>query len=200
MRKFTAVLCAAAMTLSMTATVFGNPSISTVSTDKVTVAAESQASLPEGMTVEVRDPDTAKYESKEAAEAVSKLNDDNQKVTMKDVLDILKVDPATAKTQSGNSIDPTQYEPVTKFADLVLTDGTSVMYDNNGEVVSVKVTLTLDAVKGAKADELVIMQIDPKTGEVYFIELTEDDFDPETGEITVTFPCLGPFTVLEKNA
>ena len=200
MRKFTAVLCAAVLTLGMSASVFANPSISTVSTDKVVVAAESAASLPEGTTVEVRDAAPENYENAAAAEAVTKLNDDTTTVTMKDILDILKVDAATAKTQSGNPIDPTQYEPVTKFADLVLTDGTSVMYDNNGEVVSVKVTLTLDAVKGAKAENLVIMQIDPKTGEVYFIEITEADFNAETGEVTVTFPCLGPFTVLEKAA
>ena len=65
-------------------------------------------------------------------------------------------------------------------------------------MVSVKVTLTLEALKEADVENLLIMQIDPKTGEVFFIEIAAEDFDPVTGEITVAFPCLGPFTVLEK--
>ena len=44
------------------------------------------------------------------------------------------------------------------------------------------------------------MQINPETGEVYFIEIDEESYNPETGEITVEFPCLGLFTVMGKPA
>ena len=46
----------------------------------------------------------------------------------------------------------------------------------------------------------MLMQMDPTTGEVYFIEIDAENFNAQTGEITVTFPCMGPFTVLETGA
>lgn len=199
MRKLAALLVAGVMTLGMTMTAFANPSISTVATEQVEVSAESAALIPAGKKVVVKEAAPDNYESKEAAEVVTKVNDDATKITMKEMLTILKVDTAAEiKTDKGTVIDPTAYEPITKFADLAITDGTSVEYDVNGEVVSVKVTLTLEALKEADVENLLIMQIDPKTGEVFFIEIDAEDFDPVTGEITVAFPCLGPFTVLEK--
>lgn len=199
MKKLTALLCAAVMTLGMTASAFANPSISTVAVDKVTVSAETAAILPAGKSLEVREANPTDYKSSEAAEAVTKLNDDAQTVTVAELLTILKVDTtAEIKTESGTVIDPAAYEPLVKFADLVVTDGATVEYDINGQVTAVKLTITLEAVKAAAAENLLIMQINPVTGEVHFIEISEEDFDPETGEITVTFPCLGPFTVLEK--
>lgn len=199
MRKLTAVLCAVVLTFGMAATVFANPSISTIGTEKVTVSAETAAKLGEGMSIAVKEAAPENYENAAVAEAVKKLNDNATKITMTEILAILKVDAGTAKTESGKAIDLTKYEPITKFADLVVTDGASVEYDVNGEVISVEATITLDAVKGAKAEELLIMQLNPKTGDTYFIEFEEDKFDAETGEVTVTFPCLGPFTVLEKT-
>ncbi len=199
MKKLTALLCAAVMTLGMTASAFANPSISTVAVDKVTVSAETAAILPAGKSLEAREANPTDYKSSEAAEAVTKLNDDAQTVTVAELLTILKVDTtAEIKTESGTVIDPGAYEPLVKFADLVVTDGATVEYDINGQVTAVKLTITLEAVKAAAAENLLIMQINPVTGEVHFIEISEEDFDPETGEITVTFPCLGPFTVLEK--
>ena len=35
------------------------------------------------------------------------------------------------------------------------------------------------------------MQMDPTTGEVYFIEIDAENFNAQTGEITVTFPVHG---------
>lgn len=200
MRKLTAVLCAVVLTLGMAATVFANPSISTIGTEKVTVSAETAAKLGEGMSIAVKEAAPENYENAAVAEAVKKLNDNATKITMAEILAILKIDAGTAKTESGKAIELTKYEPITKFADLVVTDGASVEYNVNGEVISVEATITLDAVKGAKAEDLLIMQLNPKTGDTYLIEFEEDKFDAETGEVTVTFPCLGPFTVLEKTA
>lgn len=199
MRKLTALLVAGAMTLGMTMTAFANPSIATVATEQVTVSAETAALIPAGKKIAVKAADPTKYESQEVADAVTKLNDDATKITMSEILGILKVDTtAEIKTENGTVIDPTVYEPITKFADLMLTDGASAEFDANGEVISVKVTLTMEVLKDADVENLLIMQINPKTGEVYFIEIAAGDFNAETGEITVAFPCLGPFTVLEK--
>lgn len=199
MRKFTSVLCAAVLTLGMAVTAFANPSVSTIATEKVAVSAETEAKLG-GKTLTVKGAAPENYENAAVADAVKKLNDKDSKVTMTEMLSILKVDVSAAKTESGKEIDLTKYEPITKFADLVATDGTSVEYDINGEVISVEATITLDAVKDAEAENLMIMQLNPKTGDVHFIEFEEDKFDAETGEVTVTFPCMGPFTVLEKAA
>lgn len=199
MRKLAALLAAGAMTIGMTMTAFANPSISTVAVEQVTVSAETSALIPAGKEIVVKEADPANYESAEAAEVVTKLNDEAATVTMSEILEILKVDTtAEIKTESGTVIDPTEYEPIMKFADLYVTDGTSVEYDVNGEVISVEITLTLEALKDADPENILIMQINPKTGEVYFIEIDAESFDPATGEVTVAFPCLGPFTVLEK--
>ena len=53
------------------------------------------------------------------------------------------------------------------------------------------------AAKNLKAEDLVLMQVDPATGVTYFIEI--DEYDPVTGAITAEFPVLGPFMVLEKS-
>ena len=83
---------------------------------------------------------------------------------------------------------------------MTISDGAEVAYDVDGNVLSVEATITLEAVIGANAEDLLIMQMDPTTGEVYFIEIDAENFNAQTGEITVTFPCMGPFTVLETGA
>ncbi|MDO5541623.1 MAG: hypothetical protein Q4F83_16440 [Eubacteriales bacterium] len=202
MKKFAAILCAAVMSLGMVSSVMANPSIqdATIEKQDVVVAEETAQIIPEGKKLVVMEAAPDKYESKEAAEVVTKLNDPKTTITMKEMLDILKVDTTKEiKTESGNVINPSEYEPISKFADLVLTDGTTVEYDINGEVKAVKATVKAEALKDVKdIKDCVLMQIDPKAGEVYFIESDEESYVPETGEVTVTFPCLGPFCVLEK--
>lgn len=207
MRKFAAILCAAVLSLGVVSTVFANPSISevTIEAQETKVDTETAKIIPEGKILVVKEAAPENYESKEAAEVVTKLNDPKEVITTKEILEILKVDTTKEiKTESGNVIKPEEYEPITKFADIVITDGsTKVEYDFDGEVKAVKTTVAVEALKDLEKEDIkniILMQIDPKTGEVYFIEINEEDFDPETGEITVTFPCLGPFTVMEKPA
>lgn len=116
-------------------------------------------------------------------------------------MEILQVDLTQEITTAGGTvIDPTAYEPITQFVDLAISDGAEVAYDVDGNVLSVEATITLEAVIGANAEDLMLMQMDPTTGEVYFIEIDAENFNAQTGEITVTFPCMGPFTVLETGA
>lgn len=202
MKKFAGILCAAAMSLSMVCTAFANPSIVdvTIEAQDVVVSAETAAIIPEGKKLVVKEAAPENYESKEAAEVVTKLNDPATTITVKEMLDILKVDTTQEiKTVGGKVIDPTKYEPIAKFADLVLTDDTTVEYDINGEVKAVTATVKVEALKDVEnIDDVVLMQIDSKSTDVHFIEIAEDDYVPATGEITVTFPCLGPFTALES--
>ena len=202
MKRFTAILCAAVLSLGTANTVFANPSIRdlTIEEQKPEVSAETREILPEGKEIVVKEVEPELYEKEEVKEVVTKLNDEKQVITVEELLTTLEVDlEEEIRTESGNPIDPLEYDFITKFADLVLTDGTTVEYDFNGEVKAVTTTVRIEALKEVEdIRNIVLMHIDPKTGEVYFIEIREEDFDPETGEITVTFPCLGPFTVLEK--
>ena len=202
MRKFASLVCATVMTLSMACTAFANPSISSTGIEEqtATVDAATAAKIPAGMSLVVNEAKPENYSNKDVAEAVTKLNDASSTISVKEILEILKVDlTKEMKTTSGTVIDPTEYEPITKFSDLALSDGAELKYDVDGNVLEVKATIKVEALKDIKdIKNVVLMQIDPTSGEVYLIEIDEDDYDAETGEITVTFPCLGPFTVLEK--
>lgn len=193
MKKLVAFVCAAAMTLGMAASVIAAPSIGELIPEAPVVVS---GEIPTGYTLEVQNVNTEKYENKDVAEIVTKFNDEETVVSVTDVLEALKVDlTKEVKTVNDTVIDPTEYEAITPFVDLVITDGTEVEYTLEGKV---KVTLTVEVAKELKKDDLIIMQVDPTTGEVYFIEL--DEYDPVTGEITAEFPCLGPFTILQKSA
>ena len=56
----------------------------------------------------------------------------------------------------------------------------------------------VDAAKEKKAEDLLLMLVDPETGKVVFI--TIDEIDPVTGELKVTLPFLGAITLLDKSA
>lgn len=201
MRKLTALLCTAAMTFGMAASAFANPSVSTVAPESVTVSAASAALIPAGMSLMVQEANPANYTNAQVADVVTKLNDGQQTITMGEMLEILQVDlTQDVTTESGTVIDPTAYNPITQFVDLVISDGAAVAYDVDGNVLSVEATITLEAAIGANVEDLLLMQLDPATGDVYFIEIDAENFNAQTGEITVTFPCLGPFTVLETGA
>ena len=59
----------------------------------------------------------------------------------------------------------------------------------------------IDVLKNVAPEDLVdylIILINPATGEVCFINLDPESFNPETGEITVEFPFLGTFALIQK--
>lgn len=207
MRKFTAMICAAAMSLGMAATAVAAPSIGQLIPEAPVVVS---GEIPTGYYLAVQNVDTTKYEEKAVADIVEKFNLDEDDpayvpVSVADILEALKdyqpkvegqdeSQPIEYKTTKGNPIEPTDYESLTPFVDLVLTDGTNVEYTAEG---TIKATVKVEVAKDLKAEDLVLMQVDPKTGEIYFIEI--DEYDPETGAITAEFPVLGPFMVLEKS-
>ena len=212
MKKFTAMFCAAAMSLGMAFTAVAAPSIGQLIPEApVLVAGE----LPEGYELAVQNADTSAYEVKDVADIVEKFNKDEDDpdyvlVTIQDVMDALAKYQVTDETESeaqsegsekagifttkGNPVDPSEYEPLMPFVDLVITNGVDVRYDLENPVTA---KMKVEVAKKFAKEDLLLMQVDPFTGRYYFIEL--DECDAETGEITAEFPCLGPFTVLAKS-
>lgn len=203
----------AAMVVSMSASVYAGPSIGQI-VPKDPVIESSTATVPEGAklvvdTIDVEKEDTLTNYTKvdpvkELIKAVNEEGEEGEvkeKVTvenLKTVLEELKVeDVHNVETKSGNKIDLTEYKFTTPFVDLALKVGDNYTRTLEGEM---KVQITFEAAKQKKAEDLVIMLVNPETGKVVFITLGENDLDPETGEITAELPFLGAMTILDKSA
>ena len=187
----------AAMVMSMAVPVYALPSVSQIVPEAPKVLSENV--LAEGETLKAVNADTSKYTNEAAKEAVDTINDDNRTASLTDVVEKLLpegTDLTKVLTTDNNEVDLTQYDFATIAVDLVLelNDGV-ISYDSKGNI---KAEVTIEAAKDKKKEDLLIMQIDPKTGETYFIEI--EDLDPVTGKITATFPVLGPIVLLEKTA
>ena len=193
MKRLTAFICAAAMTIGMTMTAAAAPSIGSLIPEAPTVVS---GNIPTGYTLTVQDADTSSYTNATVATVVDQFNDDTVTMSVADALTALGVDTtAEIRTQNGVVVDIAAYEALTPFVDLAITDGTNVEFTLDGEVTA---TLVVEVAKDLTAEDLLLMQVDPETGDVYFIDV--DEYDPATGSITATFPCLGPFTVLTGTA
>lgn len=189
MKRLTAFICAAAMTLGMTMTAAAAPSIGSLIPEAPTVVS---GNIPEGYSLAVQEANTANYTNATVASVVDRFNDDTVVLSVAEALTELGVDTtAPVTTESGLVVDITACEALTPFVDLAISDGTNVEYTVDGEITA---TLVVEVAKDLTAEDLLLMQVNPETGDVYFIEVEE--YDPATGSITATFPCLGPFTVL----
>lgn len=203
----------AAMVVSMSASVYAGPSIGQIVPEDPVIES-STATVPEGAklvvdTIEVEKEDTLTNYTKldPVKELIKAVNEEGnegevkEKVTvenLKTVLEELKVeDVHNVETKSGDKIDLTEYKFTTPFVDLALKVGDNYTRTLEGEM---KVKITFEAAKQKKAEDLVIMLVNPETGKVVFITLGENDLDPETGEITAELPFLGAMTILDKSA
>lgn len=203
----------AAMVVSMSASVYAGPSIGQIVPEDPVIVS-STATVPEGAklvvdTIEVEKEDTLTNYTKldPVKELIKAVNEEGnegevkEKVTvenLKTVLEELKVeDVHNVETKSGDKIDLTEYKFTTPFVDLALKVGDNYTRTLEGEM---KVKITFEAAKQKKAEDLVIMLVNPETGKVVFITLGENDLDPETGEITAELPFLGAMTILDKSA
>lgn len=204
----------AAMVVSMSASVYAaGPSIGQIVPEDPVIES-STATVPEGAklvvdTIDVEKEDTLTNYTKvdPVKELIKAVNEEGnegevkEKVTvenLKTVLEELKVeDVHNVETKSGNKIDLTEYKFTMPFVDLALKVGDNYTRTLEGEM---KVQITFEAAKQKKAEDLVIMLVNPETGKVVFITLGENDLDPETGEITAELPFLGAMTILDKSA
>lgn len=191
MKRKAAAALLAALTLSMAMNVWAAPSISQIIPENPQVVS---GTLTGSQQLAVQNADPSAYADKTVADTVKWANDDNTVATIKEILTRLGLDTkAEFKDIFGNKVNPTLYEQLTPFVDLVIKEGNNVSYASNGQI---KAKITVEAAKEMKKEDLLLMQVDATTGKVYFMPIEE--FDPVTGEITATFPTLGPITLLKK--
>lgn len=195
----------AAMVVSMSATVFAAPSIGQIIPEDPEIVT-STLSKDWKLRVETIDGtdenalDT--YTKVDPLKSILKtVNNEENKPTVEQIeneLKELKVeDIHNVETKSGEKIDLTEYKFTTQFVDLAAVLGDEVVYTPDGEV---EAKIAFEAAKDKKAEDLVIMLVNPETSEIVFITLGEDDLDPKTGEIKVKLPFLGAITILDKSA
>ena len=195
----------AAMVVSMSATVFAAPSIGQIIPENPEIIT-STLSEDWKLRVETIDGTDEKvldaYTKIEALKSILRtVNDEKNKPTVEQIEDALKElkveDIHNVETKSGEKIDLTEYKFTTQFVDLAAVLGDEVVYTPDGEV---EAKIAFEAAKDKKAEDLVIMLVNPETSEIVFITLGEDDLDPKTGEIKVKLPFLGAITILDKSA
>ena len=189
-RKYFSILLAA-MTIAASANVYAAPSIGQIIPEAPKVV---EGNLSNKQELIVKDVDTGAYKDKKVAEVVTKVNDDNTKVNMNEILKDLKVDTTeTIKTNTEKKVNPSLYESLTPFVDLVIKEDDKITYETDG---AIKTTLTIEAAKDVKKKDILLMQIDPTTGKVAFVAI--EKLDKATGEVTATFDSLGPVMLIEK--
>ena len=190
MKKLVASILTMIMLATLTCTSLAAPSISQIIPENPQVVT-GNLKEEEKLIVQNANPDA--YENKTVAEVITWANDENTITTIKELLIKLGVDPEQEfKTESGEIVNPTLYEQLIPFVDLVLKDGDIVKYKMEGEL---KAKVVIEAAKGMDLGNLLLMQIDPTTGKVYFI--VPEKINSATGEIIATFPTLGPVTLLK---
>ena len=190
-RKYFSILLAA-MTIAASANVYAAPSIGQIIPEAPKVV---EGNLSNNQQLIVKDVDTGAYKDKKVVEAVTKANDVNTKVTVPEILKDINVDATkTFKTENTNQkVIPSMYEPLTPFVDVVIKEGDKITYETNG---AIKTTLTIEVAKDVNKKDVLLMQINPITGEPTFIAI--EKLDKATGEITATFNALGPVMLIEK--
>ena len=197
MKKFATMLCAAVMTASLSIAAIAAPSIGQLIPEGVQLAAGSEY-IEDGYTLVVQNVQTDKYANEKVTKTVDEFNAEDSTVTIQDTMKELDVNvTAENKTTDDTVVDLTEYKALMPvFADLALEENGKLSY-KFAEEGKIETSFKLELAKELNKDDLLIMQVDPDTAEVYFIELK--DFDPATGEITAEYPCLGPIIVLTKG-
>lgn len=191
MKRKTIAALITVLTVSMSTSVWAAKSISQIIPEAPVVIT---GNLTGNQTLVVTNVNTSAYKNTTVAEVVKKANDDNTITTVKEVLAELKVDTKTEeiKTTTGTTVNPTLYEQITPFVDLAIKENDKITYETTG---AIQATITVEAAKEMKKKDVLLMQIDPNNGKVYFV--APEKLDSKTGEITATFQTLGPVAVLK---
>ncbi len=142
--------------------------------------------------------DTAKHDAKwlqEVKELVEAVN--NSDLSVSGLIEALLKLPVNAGNDALVAA-LANADFASPFAQNSLNYDGEAFYSLNGRDIPVKQTLVYEQLKGRNADEFQILLINPTTGQFVLIDLDPDAFNAETGEITVEFPFLGIYALIEK--
>lgn len=119
------------------------------------------------------------------------LSDD--RYSIQDVLEVTGIDLTQELYNNfGDVIDINEYTLLVSFFEIYLTNPQNDRkYDTNG---TVSVSASFDQLKDCS--EVILICIAANSNEVYFIGMNE--YDPNTGEITLELPELGAMAILGK--
>lgn len=149
-----------------------------------------------GRTV-ITEPDPGSYNNKDVGKVVQDVID-GKKVKPEQIVDRIpqkqgKRNPESFPTTDGLHVNLRLYDVIIPFSDIGINLGGTVSYKVGGNN---SVSIQSRALMGLDASDVLVMVIDPDTGEIYLV--SPNDLDPKTGKMNVTFPVFGPFCVLQK--
>ena len=130
-------------------------------------------------------------------EQILEFNGDDSTLTIQELLDKMGIDTSKEiETNTGNVMKINECEALSPFFEIYLTNSQNDRkYDLNGTTT---ISLTCEFAKYSyTSEELLVLCIEADSNNVSFIEL--QDFDPDTGEITIESSKLGVMTVLYKS-
>ena len=158
------------------------------------VSIEPLTELPDGLTIIVRPAEPDTYESDKVAKIVKAMADKNNAITPESLKEDLVL---------PEDVNLADYDFITDFFDVVLVKDGAASFDLDGAPVSAKITFDVDALKGVAADDLgsySFLLINTATAEAQLLTIEGDSFVSEKGEVTVVFPFLGTFALVQKVA
>ena len=182
--------------LMMTVPVMAAPSISSFIPDGANLI-KGGSNIPENTSLTLSDLNTDNYTST-VKSGMEKFNDDDSVGSISDFLD--DVDYTTSaddkvSTTDGKTLEVSNLDALIPLVDLSCTDGENNYYDLNG---TIETSFKTEVAKGMTKDELVVMEVNPESGDVSFIEPT--NYNPTNGEVTVKFDSLGSISLLKYSA
>ncbi len=211
MKRFLTILCIVALISISAAPALANPSIGYVSStvevlEILTDAAHSTSAwIAEQLTggkwyLKVIPYNAAMYDNADVKDIITGVNSDSLVIEPYQFMTSLKkYQPEDAAQTVPEHL--ARYHFVTRFKDLILTDGTQIVYMHEDDVMSVRARMQADTMMGVKKSDLgnyLVMQVNPATGEIFFTAIEEDSFVSKDGSFVTEAKVLGPFAIIQK--
>ena len=128
-------------------------------------------------------------------EEMKALGDENLTVTIQELLDKMGIDTNNEiETNNGNLIDINEYQPLTPFCEIYLTNSQNDRKYDLNETISI--SMTSEAIEGYEKENLLILYVEANSNKVSFIEI--EDYDDGLGMVKLEFSKLGSTMILIK--
>ena len=130
-------------------------------------------------------------------EKMAAFNDEESTLTIQELLEEMEIDTTQGmSTSDGNALDINEYIALgPALFEIYLTNSQNDRkYDIDEKIT---ISLTCEFAKDLNKDDLLVLCVEEGSNKVNFMAL--QDFDPDTGEITIELSKIGVMTVLYKQ-